>query len=569
MTATPAQFRIVIHENILQENLLPAELLGEHRFELRSFKDPSELPPLMKSLVPQAMILDLRNQESVIEDTMHLIQETRNLISQPPVPILGIQLQTILQNWDKYQFEKYFELGVTQIFQIPLAEDKLINELQTYLGLQFRKHERKWVDQEVVLIAGKKTYKANLKIINRECLAVDGQELPPVGSNVRVKSLSPFPIALDHRCFVLKILKPAGTLLRFIDPTADFLQRIDALPQKSEALERQISPSPPTAKPPEVTANVPEFLINPYRFLPLDIDAGQDIFAAWFLQKTPAPKIWAPLIQSTSEKSRQDYQNFCERFPMVGRAFYCNTLLAAQLAGLQKLSAEDIKKIAPAETLADHEEKVKILGGLLQMEITALLQAKNNPGFLFVNELKTALQKNLAAMKATLGTKTQVTLENETKPAPAKTPSPKPKANSANPVPKTTAHSTSVKSAIFAVFLLTVAGFSSFWAYQKIMAPRQAVSLLSESDAKTLSPYVQQISQMKIGSSLQWTVVMTASWNQLSDGEMDQERVKILERLKVHGVSQAQFVVVEPGRNFSFSEGQFRVQKQRPKSQKN
>jgi len=570
MTTPGTRLQIIVHENILQEGLLPADLLGEHRFEMRTFKEPAELSPLLTSFPPQAMIFDLRDQEKNVEEGLRLIEVTGTQTHLPPFPILGFHAKAVLEKWDRYQHEKYFGLGLTQIFPIPLDEKSLNETLQTYLGLQFRKFDRKWVDQEIVLATSKKKYKAVLKIINRECLAIEGDDLPVVGTNVRVKSLSPYPIALDHPCYVIKNLKPAGLLLRLIEPSTDLVARIDGLPEKSSVQVRP-PPSPAMEVPAaEKLGDTPDFLQDPSQLLPIDVTLGETFFENWFLQKGPTPKTWLGILKGASEKARQNYQKYKTTRPAIARAQSFNVILEAQLQGLRNLGAEDLQKLDSPKTLLDHEQKIKTLCAALQSEITKLLQDKDQDGFLWAGEIKTNLQKNLAALKKTLSIKGIMSTGPVTPPSPAASePLPKKAKTSVPPqLPRTQSRTPKSKKILAGIFLL-MAGTSIFWGYQKMMAPRRALTLVSEAETKQFSPFALQISQIKARGEIQWTVVMANTWSALSEADMDRERGKMLEGLRIQGVSQAEFKVAQPARNFAFDHGTFRVPKLRPKSQKN
>jgi CheY-like chemotaxis protein len=559
---------VLISEKLLLEGIVPRDLLEAGRFDLRSVQQLSEITILAQALSAQAVILDLRVEIGAAVDPHAVVRELRPANGRAlACPIVGV-----LDGEFPIDRHKLFEAGVNALLTLPLTIASLQTELEAVLGLQFRKFERKEVDCPVTLAHGQETWNVTAKTVNLECLAVEGDKLPPLGINVfMTTAAASAPIQPELWCFCWRKSGERGLLVRFLDPSAAFIDQIERLPATAAAATGAFTMTDTVPAPAVVPAT--PYPADPRALQTVPLAALIDPLVGWF-KGSGVPAAWEALIRGIPPGEKDAFLQAAAAKKPLAEYWALKFVLDAQVEGLRSapnIAGDDLKTV-----IAAHDQAVKRANADLQKQIIESLGKEGKSAALnLLNELKSALQKSLVSMQ-----KTQSLREQLAAPAavPAKPPSST--ANAAAPAPARSLEQRAVvgkrpeqrareqrterrkdlaqKVATLAVILLLPAAAAAF-IYSRWTAPQRAMSRLSAADVTSYSRFFSTVEKYEGKGQKNFTVLLTAQWSSLSEDEKKEELRIVGEKFKLSGINYAEMRTKEGFRAATYSGGQVRL----------
>ena len=566
---------ILISENLLTDGIIPSDLLDPKRFDLRTVQDPHEIAILAKMTPPKAIVIDLESLHSRLNDFVDELKN-QNLI----IPILGI-----LKTENENRSTEWFKAGINDLLVHPFGADELRESLQILMGLKFRRFERKPIDFHFTLTLGDQNWSVMGKIINRECILVQGNQTPSEGNNVFITSAELDPLGMSQWCYCWKTVK-GGLLLRFLKPSEDLLQKIDALPSlealekthtpfstkttPSEDLKPETSEFPPS-KFPKVTIPTEKlqnaFIDNPHALTPLDLDQALPVIQKWAQKKEQSPFPWPKILAELSPKELNAICNPPATIPNLHKYLCIKVLLETQSKGLQSafMTGKDFEFSKAQEILQSHVQLLNEINKELQSVIVKFIEEKNNQEVENLNQLKSSLQKTMVNMKKTLRLRKGLTSDSDPFNQPISIPKTSggatPLKTSTLPTRKTIGigFSRRLEKVFFALMVLTLIGGTFTYTFFKISKPQRKISQLTPEQVQDLSIYFESVQQYKEKGKLHFSIRMKKEWDSLDESIKKTEFTEITEKFKLRKITFVELQSFQ-GKNFAlFNENQMKV----------
>lgn len=511
---------LIVSESLLASGILPQDFLNSGRFELRAAQDLAEMISLAENAEARAVFLDVT---AVNGDFNSMLAQLRGIFAaqRRNVPVLGFLMDPTPRD-----LEAFFLAGVNLVFQAPFETQNLYAQLQNFLGVTFRRHERKTIHLPIKISWDNDEWSVIGRSINADCVLVTGRELPAEGMNVYLESSKPEILNLGLWAYCWQE-RDGGLLLRFLNPSPQLLQAIQALPAE-----------PPKKRPDEAAATAAvqskPYLSQPEKLSVIDLADAAKTMSLWASGQQPAAAPWRDTFDKMSTFDLEALRKLKDK-PAPAFAVTLKHLLAAQLRSSELAMDRDAKKI-----IDGHARLVRQVSTELQVEITQAMAAKHQNYFEGLSQLKSNLLRSMAGLQA--WTKTLA-----------------PDTGNASAERAETSSTINVRlNAWVAQALLTILILGCLYvAYLQWAPGRRNFRELSDADAKSISNYVERVVRVRAEGQVNLTLWLVPAWNHLSPEAKQKEADAMAAHLRALQVTQAEFFTAGRGRLPSFRNGQF------------
>ena len=153
---------------------------------------------------------------------------------------------------------------------------------------------------------------------------VESDNLPPLGNNVQIQSPTEHGFSMNLWAFCWRMVS-GGMVLRFLDPSEEFLKHIDRLPNQEPKPEVPVSSQP--------HSELPECLNDPKALSMIDLDQVVLHFEKWIINTDETPSQITEIIRSLTENDRVLFQHSEHASLVLVRMICFSRLLSAQVQG--------------------------------------------------------------------------------------------------------------------------------------------------------------------------------------------------------------------------------------------
>jgi CheY-like chemotaxis protein len=352
---------IFISETVLLGANVPSDLLDSNHFELRSLGQADEFSALAKALVPSAVVVDLAQIDS---DVAPFVKDFRLATQRESalrrIPIIGVVGAKQMENP-----QPFYQAGINEVISFPINPDELRQALQLLLNLTIRRYERKPINYRLELSLGDRVWPALGKTINSECVVVEGDDLPILGTNVFLASAGDDPLSfyLWAHCWREEQEDRSKLILRFLNPSPEFLSAIDRLPTLPGGQDGPI---------------------------PTGADNMLQMLRAWLRQQEPIPDAWQEILSKIGAFERRHLLETTSENDGLAEICALKILLTAKLLGFQAkgMPPEDLQQGELIREHRQHETGVRIACEKLQHLIAKRIMEGNSEDLAQLNRLK-------------------------------------------------------------------------------------------------------------------------------------------------------------------------------------
>ena len=507
---------IYISEKILISGKIPADFLNAEQFDLCSIQTLGEISILAQAKVPNAIIIGLDFSKDELDQ---FCMQTQALRKNGKV----FSLIALLTQPNGENFECYFSMGFNAVFPMAVAADEIRLELESLLGLQFRKFPRKSIQMKAAVQHKGINFETMADTINQECVVI---KLPDNHSIIEQDTLK-LDLNADHLNFNESIwcscwrIRKDRAVLRFISPSEPFIQQIQNLPEReSEKIQREIS------KPVESKA------VDLSNFQILDLEASFNQF------KTGSGE------QSFKDKEQEKLKNLIETDAQKAKAYLGAILLQQQADRLATLmmSWKTEQVVSAKEVFRSHSILSKKLVDQIQLQISACLKDGILNAMNELNLLKTDLQKPIASMQKLFDMKNMVQIPKTPAASssfeiPQSAPKKIPKTEQRiKETPRTKPPLEKIRSLVSVGFVIILSVGTLWYAFSQYAEPRKRLSTLSANQLLDLSVHVAMAEKYKSKDQTNLKIIFKGSWNQLGKQERDQTLKELRDKFLEQGI---------------------------------
>jgi CheY-like chemotaxis protein len=367
---------IFISETVLLGTTIPSDLLDSNCFELRSLGQADEFVELAKELTPSAVVIDLAQADSDVASFVRNFRlATQRESAHQGIPIIGIIGAQQMSNP-----QPFYQAGINEIISLPIKPDELRQTLQLLLNQTIRRYERKPINYRLKLSLGDRVWPVLGKTINLECVVVEGDDLPILGTNVLLTSAGNDPLSfyLWAHCWRVEQADRSKLILRFLNPSSEFLSAIDRLPTLPGAQDGPI---------------------------PTGADTMLQMLRAWLCQQEPAPDAWQDVVSEINTFERRHLLAETSERSGLGEICALKILLTGKLLSLQStmMPTENFQQGELIRESRLHETDVKTACEKLQHLIAKRIMEGESEDIAQLNRLKSELQRAMLATTKILG----------------------------------------------------------------------------------------------------------------------------------------------------------------------
>ena len=511
---------IFISESILRYGIVPEDLLDSERFSIRSVQNFDELLILAKAITIKAVVLDLGEFADLDIGVTQKLREVHS--GKGSFPVLGI-----ISPENMHRADDHFNSGISNLLQKPIDQKQLRVELEILLEDKLRKFERKEIAWSVTLTQGEEEWPVRGKVVNRECIVVDGSAYPPLGTNVKLQASPDENFQVNLWVHVWRKNKN-GYILRFLNPSEKFLLAIDQL-----AVQKNV----------EDSGWSEEIVI-------IDIDKSFEKFARQQME----------VFEGIPDEVKEKINHFSSTKPLIAKSLLLESLISQQLQFFRRMGiAIDKSQIPKIKGIVQKNETViDQLQVKLHQLVSDLIQNKEEELVIQVNEIKSSLQKHKMQLNKNLTVMEMVEVEKTKSNAPTlaenqresydgqETPARK-------PLPKKEKAGfqyQKIAGYLAPVLAILVIAAGVYIGTLLMNSKRGTFGDMSTNDVQTLSKFILSAKKHQGRGRTSLTIFLSDRWLLLDDEKKQDEMESIRNKFEVLGIHAAK-IMFSDGREYA------------------